>query len=114
MGHSNVTSKSLRHFIITGRVQGVGFRRFVQAVGRELGLHGAVRNLEDGRVESIVRADSEQLPEFEKRIATGPAGSKVIDIVAVDREASDDLMKLLLSDVAGDFSIQSDGRREWF
>ena len=110
MGSSQVSANQLRHFLITGRVQGVGFRRFVQSAGQSLGLAGSVRNLEDGRVEALALADREKMNAFEKQLATGPAGSKVTDIVAVDREARHDLNELL----AKNFAVQPDGRKEWF
>ena len=44
------------HFLIQGRVQGVGFRWFVQREASELELRGWVRNTEDGDVEVVARA----------------------------------------------------------
>ncbi|HXE12037.1 MAG TPA: acylphosphatase, partial [Bryobacteraceae bacterium] len=46
-----VAAKEARRWLISGRVQGVGFRYFVQKHAAELGLEGWARNLADGRVE---------------------------------------------------------------
>ena len=46
------------HYLVKGRVQGVGFRWFVQREAAEIGLRGWVRNTEDGHVE-IVAAGTE-------------------------------------------------------
>ena len=59
----------VRHFLITGRVQGVGFRWFVQREAAELGLRGWVKNTDAGAVE-LVAAGSEALRE-------GSRGSRV-------------------------------------
>jgi len=55
--------------VASGSVQGVGYRYKVARVGRQLGLHGIVRNLEDGTVEIFCDADGkERMDEFIKRI----------------------------------------------
>lgn len=103
-------SQIFRHFLISGRVQGVGFRRFVQLRASELGVAGSVRNLADGRVEAVASAAPATIAAFEKQLATGPAGSKVTDIVAVDIESGDHSVKDLFS---RDFAMLPDGRKEW-
>jgi acylphosphatase len=122
MGTSQDSGKIVRHFLITGRVQGVGFRRFVQSVAVRLGAAGAVRNLEDGRVEALASAEPEIMRSFEKELATGPAGSKVTDIVAVDVEPGDHSIRAQMSgnfsgdfsgNFSGNFSVQPDGRKAW-
>lgn len=47
--------------VVHGRVQGVGFRATVQRHGKQLGLHGTVRNLADGSVEIYVRGTQTQI-----------------------------------------------------
>ena len=55
----------------TGRVQGVGFRYFVQQNARELGLTGWVRNMSDGSVTMELQGDQSAVDELEKRIRKG-------------------------------------------
>ena len=50
-----------RHFILSGRVQGVGFRWRASQVGEMLGLTGWVRNLEDGSVEMEAEGSEEDI-----------------------------------------------------
>lgn len=55
----------------TGRVQGVGFRFFVQQNAMELGLTGWVKNMEDGSVTMEVQGSAEDLQVLEKRLKHG-------------------------------------------
>ena len=64
-------------FLISGKVQGVGFRAFVRDKARLLGLSGWVRNLSDGRVECVVNNDPVKLSEFENFLIQGPSWAKV-------------------------------------
>lgn len=50
-----------RHFILSGRVQGVGFRWRASQIGEMLGLTGWVRNLEDGSVEMEAEGPEEDI-----------------------------------------------------
>ena len=69
-------------YIVSGRVQGVGFRAFVADAARAEGLAGWVRNLPDGRVEVHAEGDAEALGRFEWRLWQGPAMARVDDVVA--------------------------------
>jgi acylphosphatase len=51
----------VRHYIVKGRVQGVGFRWFVQREAFEIGLRGWVRNTADGDVEVLAAGSEERL-----------------------------------------------------
>ena len=62
---------------VEGRVQGVGFRWWVQALGREIGVRGWVRNLSDGSVEVHVAGDETLIEEFEDRLQAGPDEARV-------------------------------------
>lgn len=64
-------------FLISGLVQGVGFRWFVARHARALGLTGYARNLADGSVEVVVDGAAEVLPELERLLRTGPASAQV-------------------------------------
>ena len=74
-----------KRFLVSGRVQGVGFRWFVQDHAAAQGVHGWVRNLPDGRVEAIVEGDEETVTRVERAIRTGPHGAR-IERVEVDAE----------------------------
>ncbi len=65
------------HFLIQGRVQGVGFRWFVHREASELELHGWVRNTEDGDVEVVASGTPEDLAELRTSLRKGPRGSRV-------------------------------------
>ena len=66
-----------KHIIVHGRVQGVGFRFFVQRIGSRLGLTGNVCNCEDGTVEIIVEGNPRRLVEFAHEVRKGPAMAHV-------------------------------------
>ena len=61
-----------RRYLISGRVQGVGFRYFAQRAARETGVTGWARNLDDGRVEVHANGNVAQLDDFEARLRQGP------------------------------------------
>lgn len=69
------------HFLIKGRVQGVGFRWFVHREASELNLRGWVRNTEDGDVEVVASGPSEDLAELRSSLRRGPRGSRVDRLV---------------------------------
>ena len=66
-----------RRFVISGRVQGVGFRYFTQDAARREGLHGFVRNNDDGTVEAVAEGESDALERFERAIRRGPSRARV-------------------------------------
>jgi acylphosphatase len=71
-----VVGATLR-FLVTGRVQGVGFRWFVMRAGSRLKLEGYVRNLPDGRVEVVARGEQPALAELERAVVRGPTLARV-------------------------------------
>ena len=73
-----------RHYVIRGRVQGVGFRFFTEEAARREGLHGWVRNLPDGRVEAQAEGDADAMERFERRLRHGPGGARVTDVDVED------------------------------
>ena len=72
--------------IVSGRVQGVGFRWFTAREAAKRSVRGFVRNLGDGRVEILAQADPPALEEFCERVRRGPSGSRVdrVDIRTVE------------------------------
>jgi acylphosphatase len=64
-------------FLVSGMVQGVGYRWFVARHARSLGLSGYARNLPDGRVEVVVQGPEGALPDLEQLLRDGPANAKV-------------------------------------
>jgi acylphosphatase len=73
-----------RRYLISGRVQGVGFRVFAEAQAAVEGLHGWVRNLGDGRVEILFEGDAEAVSRAEAKLRRGPAGARIQDVVVDD------------------------------
>jgi acylphosphatase len=69
-----------RRFLVSGHVQGVGFRWFAHDAARREGLNGLVRNQADGSVEAIVEGDHEAIERFEAAIRRGPSRSRVTNI----------------------------------
>jgi acylphosphatase len=73
-----------RHYLVDGRVQGVGFRFFVRAAATREGLHGWVRNLPDGSVEIVAEGEAEALDRFEHQVRRGPRSSGVTRVEVTD------------------------------
>jgi len=67
-------------WLISGRVQGVGFRWFVVSQAEQLGIKGWARNLPDGRVEVVGSGEVSALAAFEHAIAEGPRISRVDNV----------------------------------
>jgi acylphosphatase len=69
-----------RHFLISGRVQGVGFRFFVREAALRDGIHGWVRNVPDGGVEVLAEGEASAMERFERQLRMGPRGSRVDEV----------------------------------
>ncbi len=69
-----------RRYTVTGRVQGVGFRWFVEREARALGLSGWVRNRADGSVEVLAAGTNEQLSRLYDVLKQGPRAARVDDV----------------------------------
>ena len=76
-------------WLVSGRVQGVGFRAFVARRGQELGLTGHVRNLPDGRVEVVARGTESAVTALGVLVAQGPRLARVANVE--NSEISDDM-----------------------
>ena len=70
---------SIRGYV-SGRVQGVGFRYFVQRGARTAGVGGYVRNLPDGRVEFHLQGPADAVREVLAQIRQGPDYSRVSEV----------------------------------
>jgi acylphosphatase len=79
-----------RHLRITGRVQGVGFRYFMEGKASDLGVTGWVRNRHDGTVEAMVQGTPEAVDAMIAAARRGPRAAIVVDV--------------RVSDASGDFS----------
>lgn len=73
-----------RRFIVSGRVQGVGYRYFAQDAARREGLHGYVLNRDDGSVEAVAEGDAESIERFERALRRGPSRSRVEHVMIDD------------------------------
>jgi len=69
-----------KHLLITGRVQGVGFRFYMQRKARELGLTGWVRNCRDGSVEAVIQGTSEAVETMIAWARRGPPSAVVAEV----------------------------------
>ena len=74
--------------LVSGRVQGVGFRYFVLRLARSAKLNGYVRNLADGRVEFLLQGPEDTIETVIGQIRRGPAHARVTELVTrVDQQA---------------------------
>lgn len=69
-----------RRFVVRGRVQGVGFRWFVEREAHMLGIAGWVRNNSDGSVEVLGMGTRDQLSGLSSRLHQGPRAARVDDV----------------------------------
>lgn len=93
--------KQTYRFIISGKVQGVGYRRFVQKLCLNKNYVGWVRNLDNGSVEALIAAEELEFSEIEQQLKKGPLFSKVVEIQKTKIENSKEL--------PGSFEIRKDG-----
>ena len=72
-----------RRYLVRGRVQGVGYRYFVERAAHELGLAGYAKNLDDGRVEVYVTGPAGPISELSGYLSKGPRWA---DVRGVDEQ----------------------------
>jgi len=75
-----------KRYIVRGRVQGVGFRWFVDHEARALGLAGWVRNNIDGSVESLAMGSEDQHTAFCNKLRQGPRAARVDEVTELPAE----------------------------
>lgn len=69
------------HFLIRGKVQGVGYRFFTYISAKKYGIRGWVKNLDSGDVEILAQGSSIGVEKFKKSLLQGPSFSKVTDVL---------------------------------
>lgn len=77
-----------RGFLLKGRVQGVGFRWWTRKTAEELGVVGTVKNLPDGTVEVMARADEPTMDRFADKLRQGPSVARVAGVEEVAAKLS--------------------------
>ena len=90
--------KIARTYVISGRVQGVGFRYFAQRVANELGIIGYVKNLFTGSVEVYAIGNDHALEEFKRHLAEGPRSARVTGVEESDEEVRKDYSRFMIED----------------
>ena len=78
------------HVLVSGEVQGVGYRYTMRMVAREAGVAGWVRNRRDGSVEAEVEGTEAQVDEVLAWMAGGPPGSRVASATVTDAAPTGD------------------------
>jgi acylphosphatase len=81
-----MSAKVARRFFISGDVQGVGFRFFVQRAAARHQVLGYVKNLDDGRVEALAEGPTSSVEAFKHDLATGPRFSTVDQVEEINLE----------------------------
>lgn len=84
------------HIIISGTVQGVGYRYFVRSNARKLGLTGWVRNTTNGKVEAIFQGSQDQIEEILGLARTGPMLAEVKDIEVKWEDVKEDMKEFVI------------------
>jgi len=73
-----------RHVIVSGGVQGVGFRLTLARAAESRGVSGWVRNLPDGTVEAVIEGSADAVESVVRWCEQGPRGANVEAVQAVD------------------------------
>ena len=69
-----------RHLLIRGRVQGVGFRNYLEHKARQFGIAGWVRNRSDGSVEAVAQGTAAAVGAFIECAQRGPRAAAVTGV----------------------------------
>jgi len=73
-----------KKYIVSGRVQGVNYRYFVNRTAHALGLKGYVKNLWDGRVEVYAEGEEALISKLEEKLKIGPELARVTDLEIIE------------------------------
>jgi acylphosphatase len=82
--------RTSRRFVISGNVQGVGYRAFARQAARSIGATGWARNLANGDVEVHANGTPSQLDDLESRLRQGPRWADVRSVNALEATLSSD------------------------
>ena len=83
-----MADKVARRFLLSGDVQGVGFRFFAQRAAARHQIVGYVKNLDDGRVEALAEGPARNVEAFKHELATGPRFSSVDHVEEINLDPS--------------------------
>lgn len=94
-------ARMAHRYLISGRVQGVGYRAFAAHAARQVNVAGWVRNLADGRVEVQAAGTAGQLDSFEGWLRRGPRfaevrGFEVMEVTEVTEAAASDTLEFYI------------------
>lgn len=89
--HPQQSTQTIRRLLVSGRVQGVGYRFSLRDKAVETGVCGWCRNLPDGRVEAVVAGTPQQVEAVIAWAERGPANA-MVDAVTVSDAAMDDML----------------------
>ncbi len=84
--YSYLTKDCRVHIFVSGKVQGVYYRQNTLQKAQELDIRGWVRNLSDGRVESIMEGSKVNIDKMLAWCKEGPADAKVEEVKIIDEE----------------------------
>ncbi len=85
--------KKQAHVLVSGFVQGVGFRRFIRSKARKQNITGWIKNLPDGRVEAVLQGTEEQIQALFPYLHQGPFFSEVKEVVIEWEEGIDEIFE---------------------
>jgi acylphosphatase len=98
-GRRGVSDRVIRHIVVRGRVQGVGYRAFVEDEARQRCLQGWVRNRRDGSVEAVFAGPAAEVDAAIDACRRGPLSARVS---ALDQREGTEVD---LSERSGNFSV---------
>jgi acylphosphatase len=96
---AKTAAKIARKFVISGRVQGVGYRYFADRCASQLGICGYVKNLWDGSVEVYAIGDSLALEEMKRQLAEGPRSACVTGFMESDAPVDKRYNRFVIEDI---------------
>lgn len=85
--------------MLKGRVQGVGFRWWTRKTADRLGVLGTVKNLRDGTVEVMARAEETAMEKFVNMLREGPPASRVTEVDEVAPKLPDNVDRFTIEHV---------------